>query len=215
MTEQTADHITVDGKDIPIEEIYVTARGVVLHVNSVSAFIIKEQSDTIKYPDVPKRWDEEKQRDIENPGDLAYLEEWSNVEKERAALAMNSCLAMGVKVLSIPDDVPGPDSKEWSDPLEDPDVMLSHPMVIPTDGRARWLAWMKYIACSNTDYTSIVNKTQELGGGVRADVVQKALASFSGGDTGIRYIGVATKPATNNGQQRRSGNISTNRRSSK
>jgi len=177
------------------EHIYITGHGVILELRPVSPFAVQETGDQVVYPTVPTKWDEEKQRSIENPSDPEYLRAWSAAEKKVAEVSLNTIIVLGTKVLYIPEDVPRPEDTSWSDPLTDPEVMAGYPLHIPSGGAGRMSAWFKFIALSQYDMQTIVDKCVLMGGSVRTDVVQKALNSFSGSNRWLannRVVGGST-----------------------
>jgi hypothetical protein len=147
--------------------------GVILKVRSVSPFIIRESVRSIKRPPIPKQWIDDKGREEENPQHPAYLQALEDYN-DAIGIAVTNCLVtMGTEIVSRPEGFDGPDDTEWVDVLESADVTD-----IPTEGRKRYLKWVRLWAVQTSDDLSLImSKMRELSG-VPEEAVLEAAESF-------------------------------------
>jgi hypothetical protein len=193
---------------VEAEDVYITVMGVVLKLRPVSSFLVHERGELIQYPDPPMKMNEDKGREEPDPFDPSYLRAFAQADKDRSDLIMNTYLSFGTEILYIPTTVPPVDDTGWSDKLADPKVLGAYTLdVEPVGTRGRYIQWLKYMACADKDYIGIPTQIQILGGGVRSEVVQRALSSFSG----IEERGT-NRTMEPNRQQRRNRNTASGRR---
>ena len=71
----------------------------------VSATLIGEVSNLIKDPDPPMWFDENKDREVSNPSDPAYLRALEDKQKERGMASLDALIMFGVELLDgMPED---------------------------------------------------------------------------------------------------------------
>lgn len=140
--------------------------GVVLELRPVPKNFIYQVTAQFKPPEVPRVWLEKKQRHEENPNDPRYVAQMEMYAIEVANAATDASILRGSKVKSIPDGVPTPDDKEWAEEME----LLGLPLV--KSSRARYLAWVKGIACPlDNDILSLLEALGRLTGVAESDVL--------------------------------------------
>lgn len=170
---------------VEADDIYITFRGVVFQLMPVSSFLAHERGSRVVYPEPPMKMNEDKGREEPDPYDPAYLSKFAEMDTLRSIITMNTYFVLGTKLLWKPDDVPDVDSTTWSEPLEDPSILGDYTMKIePIGTRGRYVQWLKFVCMSDKDYVGLPTQIQILGGGVRAEVVQRAMSTFPGGETG-------------------------------
>lgn len=129
-----------------------------------------------RFPDplVPTVYDPERGRTIENPDDPVYLDKvkWRNVKLADAITLVT--YALGVEVVSIPDDFPGPDDEDWLD------ERAVSGLASGDSPRARLMDWVRHKATVNTrdrvpsDNARIMRAVGRMTGTVEADVSEAA-----------------------------------------
>ena len=148
--------------------------GVVLKIKPVPKFFIFDVTARIKKPKPPLVFIESKGRDEENPDDPDYQEALEKWVMNVANAGNEVALLRGSEVESIPEGVPGPDSKDWKNEME----VLGLPMI--KNSRARYLTWVKAIAAPlDRDINNLLGEIGRLTGVSEADV-EDAVARFRG-----------------------------------
>src|SRR3990167_1584507 len=98
---------------IKTEDTFTASNGVVLKLHKVPRMIIAEAGRAMKYPKPPVVFIEDKGREEENPNDPDYIEQVSDINWRRGKLAVDTHLALGTSIISIPQEVYPPESDEW------------------------------------------------------------------------------------------------------
>ena len=80
------------------ERIIILPGGVEARIVPVSAALVDEVTASVKDPDVPIVHDEERDRDIENPDDPAYIRELSDMSRKRGVAAIDAMVMFGVEL---------------------------------------------------------------------------------------------------------------------
>lgn len=173
----------LDKTDQPIEKIpvkeesvdFVTlSTGVVLHVRSIAPRIILQIIENFKLPQVPVTYDTEKERNIENPQDPAYLDEMNQVATERGLALLDACVALGTELYSVPAEGIVPlESDDWIDELSLAGINFD-----PTRARIRYTMWVKAVAAVTEQDLLLVSKYVMRKAGVTKEDVDSALNSF-------------------------------------
>ena len=157
----------------PEDDIIRLSTGVVLTPKKVSPFLFQEVSNKFKYPPVPKVFDENKDREIENPMHPAYLAACEEVDLNRSMAMIDGTIALGTTLVSIPEGFPTPDDEDWLDDLEGIEIVIDR-----NNKRLRYRTWIKYIAApSVSDVQQILTKVLRTIG-VKEDAVAEAIANF-------------------------------------
>lgn len=150
--------------------------GVVLRIKPVSPFLlqtIKSAQEKAK-PRVPVWHNTEDDRDEENPSDPAYLEAVRAWNSELGDKVYSALIAYGTETDAIPDGLPGPNDDSWMEGLQAIEIP------VPSTGRGRYIAWVKYIAAVTGEDTANVNLACLRALGLAEEDVAKAAASFRG-----------------------------------
>lgn len=87
------------------ENEHVLSTGYVVRVKPVSSVLIERITSSIKDPEVPTFWNEERQRDDPNPTSPAYALAIERAQRERGVLALDAMMLMGVELVGgLPED---------------------------------------------------------------------------------------------------------------
>lgn len=159
--------------------IFVCANGVQLKLRAVPSLAIVAIQKQLKEPPVPTFFNDEKQRDEENPNDPNYIRELNEWRAASADATTTAYLANGVTVITpLPDNVEPVDSQEWSEGL-----VLSG-LVIADSGIQRRVAWLKYYIVGDEDLGDLIGQIAIAGGLVTEEAVQDVAATFRNNGTG-------------------------------
>ena len=123
-----------------VDEITLST-GVVLKVKPVPKHFIFTVTSKFEKPKVPVYFNEKKGREEENPNDPDYAEAVEMYVADIAAAAIDVVILRGTEIISVPKDFPDHNSKEWKEEM----AILGLPLA--TKERARYLAWIKGMAC--------------------------------------------------------------------
>lgn len=152
------------------DEIVVLSTGIRVKLHGVSATLIDEVSSRIADPEIPVIFDEDKQRNIENPFDPKYIKAVDQVAKLRGVAALDAMIMFGVILV---DPIP-PDS-EWLPKLlylqKRGNLDLS-PYDLK-DPFEKEFVFKRYVAVGSDDL-------QKIGGQVTQAQVAQAEAAFQG-----------------------------------
>jgi hypothetical protein len=146
--------------------IRVFSTGVRVRLKSVSASLIDDVRARIKDPVVPTVHDEEKDRDLQNPNDPAYLRALEEADEARAVAAVDAMIMFGVELV---DEIP--ENTDWIKRL----AMLG----IEVDESNKFaveFAFKKYIAVGTPDLPQVYTASAP----VTTEGVAKAMAGFPG-----------------------------------
>lgn len=149
--------------------------GVVLEINRISPMIFQEVEERYPDPAVPKIYDEQRGRELENPMHPAYLEEKKHVLTQKSLAIMDAIAVLGTKLLSIPEGFEGPDTDSWKEKM----YVLGYDDKLIERKLTRYLAWLKMVGAPDIDADwnmismAVLRKT-----GVAEEDVEKAIASF-------------------------------------
>lgn len=159
------------------QDTYVASNGLVLHLRKVPQMAMFQAARRIKPPSIPKTWDEDKQRDIENPADPGYRSAIANYQFDMAMLALNTYFILGTRVdveTALPKDVEPIGSNEWVEMLQIVDESLE----VPAAGPRRYLLWLTMHALPDQDQTQLLEQCVTFSGGTLELDVSAAQRSF-------------------------------------
>jgi len=146
--------------------------GVVLKIKPFPRTFIFAVTGRIKKPKPPLVFIESKGREEENPDDPDYQEALEKWAVDVANAGNDVALLRGCEIESIPEGLPGPDSKEWKNEME----VYGLPMI--KNPVARYLSWLKAIAAPlERDIILLLGEIGRLTGVSEADV-EDAVALF-------------------------------------
>lgn len=147
--------------------------GVILEPRKVSPFIFQDVANNFQNPPVPKFFNDNKGREEENPMHPGYLAAVSKVEQDRAMAMIDATIALGTKVVSIPQGFALPDEEDWLDDLEIVGITINR-----DNRRLRYRTWIKYIAAPSVSDVELIMSKVLSAIGVPEEEVAKATASF-------------------------------------
>ncbi|GAF79299.1 unnamed protein product [marine sediment metagenome] len=151
------------------EDIVTLSSGVRLKIRAVPRNFIFAVTAKFEKPKVPRYMNEQKGKEEENPNDPNYLDATEKYLLNLADASNNVVLLRGTEIVGIPDDVPGPDSKQWKEEM----TVLEMSMI--DNKRARYLAWVKGIAAPlESDINGLFTEIGRLTGVSEEDVAQAA-----------------------------------------
>lgn len=117
-------------------------------------------------------------RDMENPDDPDYKNRIRAWQVEQTDAVVNAFILLGTELSSKPKDMPGPSPKKGEKDWLKKYSLLGLPM-LPEDEDWRYLAWIKNVACQNTEDTKIIQEVVgRLSGVSKSDV--RAAEEFPG-----------------------------------
>lgn len=146
--------------------------GVVLKLRPVPRHFMYEATRRFTSPQVPVVFIEDKGREEENPSDPEYIGAVQKYLADISNAATDVALLRGTEIEHKPEEVPGPDSKEFLEEME----YLKIGML--DNKRARYLYWIKSFAAPMPD--DIDKLLSELGRltGVAENDVDEAVRRF-------------------------------------
>lgn len=172
------------------------SNGVVLKIKTVSrnaiSYAARNAMKEHPEPQPPMKWIEDRGRDEPNPNDPAYQESYKLHQIEVSARVLDVLYARAIEVVEIPDDVGGPESKEFQDY-----VNLAMGEELRESELGRWVQWLRYWAVPDGDDLDLQRRLFELVG-VPVQDIRVVEATFQGDAGG--------KPDTGNGDLKSSKN---------
>lgn len=151
---------------------YTTERGIVLKYYKVSADLVRKAHSAVQVPQPPMVFIESRGRQEPNPHDPGYLHALNSYTNDSQLAIHTIYLMRGVEIASLPDDVPGPDSNEWFEGIED---IIGG---VPVGKIARKTAWLLYYALNDTEKDEIIEDLMKFSGLITEEKVQQAIDSF-------------------------------------
>lgn len=135
-----------------IEQITLE-NGIRLRLKPVAPFMLRAASSHLEMPKVPIVHIEEKGRDEENPNDPDYMRKRAQWGLDVANAGLNVALVLGTEVEYLPEGIIPCDSDQWIDDLRAANELVGHDIVIHTEGKGRYLDWLRqYAIATETDY---------------------------------------------------------------
>lgn len=163
---------------------YTTERGVVLKYDKVSSDAVRKAWTAIPVPKPPMIFIQDRGREEPHPHDPGYLNELNQYNAKINLVVRMIYFMRGLTVIKIPEDMPGPESSDWYEGLEEF-------MDVPKSPMARKAAWLMDYVCNDHEADEITNDLMIYSGFVTEKDVDEAVKSF-------RNNGV---PETDNGLQ--------------
>lgn len=124
---------------------FTLSNGVVIRTRAVSREAVRRALLAVRLPSPPNVWIEAKQRNEVNPNDPSYIDALAEAHKARLSAVQRVLLALGVEIVSVPDDMDGPDTDEWWQRLEATGITIRHDSPV-----MRQLEWLEMVALNNT-----------------------------------------------------------------
>lgn len=154
-------------------DIKTLSTGVRVRVLDVPPFLIDDARAMVKYPSVPMWYNENKEREEENPNDPNYIKQCEEVDRQRGIAVFDALVMFGTELI---DGLPG-DTK-WIRQLEilnrRGNIDLSA-YDLEDDIDLEFL-YKKYVALRTKDDFAIIGAPSE----IKAEEVEAAEAGFQG-----------------------------------
>lgn len=165
--------------------IVTVSSGVKFRVKEVPQMVYVDLRNSLPEPSPPIFYNPEYDREEPNENDPRYLIAKSNWESAMSTGIVDITLLFGSEIVSIPKNVPTPDSEEFRDKLN---VFLRTAGWDKTEIRnisksERYLYWVKYEACKqdlredNSDLSVLMNEIGRVAG-VPEEDVHEAIEKF-------------------------------------
>lgn len=188
----------VDSVSEPADPSTFTAtNGTRLKLKRVPHMIVLDAAKHLPVPKVPRVFDQDKQRELENPADPDYQRALADYGRQTGELTVNLYLVMGTKVIEVGPEVSPLESDEWVEEL-----CIVYPQAdVPVGGPRRRLAWLKYHVLDDVDISEIVQRISVMNGAVREEAVAQARDSFRGEEARDPSGGIHPSGETGRGDQ--------------
>lgn len=151
--------------------VVTLSNGVKLEVKAVPSFVIKRIQDQLspERPVVPTVYLKDQDRTIEVPENPDYQRTLLEYEGKVVEAIYDAAIILGTKPLEVPEGVQKITDTEWADDLNLVGV------TVPVDGKARYLAWVKFYACQvTTDMQTILAAINKSIGVTEAEAAKAA-----------------------------------------
>ena len=162
--------------------------GVVLRLRTPSAMVVESsfREAQKKKPKPPRTYIEAKGREEENPSDPDYLAALKQWKLDVGMRGLRALIPSGTTLESFPDDLPGPDGKDYVD-------LMASMTLDPGAGRfTRYVQWVLHVACAGVDDIDKLSNTLQRLIGVSEEDVAKAQSTFQGDEGGAADTGTPT-----------------------
>jgi hypothetical protein len=172
-TEETVESLSAAKPQLD-PALVTLSTGVVLRVRPVPQSLFADLVARYPAPDPPVTFDPDKGREEENPDDPTYLKRVQETNAQVAKAMSDAVILLGTTVERVPKGIPGQETTEWADELR----LLGYELKGP---RARYLAWVKFVAGPTlADYQTIWKAVGRLTGVTEQDT-QAAVRRFPRG----------------------------------
>lgn len=158
---------------------YTSNLGIKFKLKRVPKLVILEAGKRIKIPAPPQVYIEGKDRFEPNSNDPHYLEEVTDAKFRQGLVSINVSLSLGTELVRESLAMSGlepPEATGWSDNLRDFDLE------IPTEGRMRYISWIKYYALDDVEMNALARKIMQNAGVVFQEDVVEATTAFPGAE---------------------------------
>lgn len=161
--------VTVAKEQESSSGIHTLSTGIRVRFRGVSGSLIDEVRSRIEFPEVPRIFDEDKQRELENPNDPVYLREVERTETRRNLAATDAMILFGVELVD-----PVPEDDDWVKRLKFVNIEFD-----ADDALTREFAYKKYVAFGVSDIQKLLAASM-----VSQEGIKQAEASFPGAEEG-------------------------------
>jgi len=146
--------------------------GVVLKIHKISSMLFGDLTRRYPKPKAPKWTNPDTGKEEDNFDDPSFITAQADWNVNISMSMIDNMIIMGTEIGTVPEDFPTLESTDWSDNLEAGGFVISNKA-------KRYLAWVKYIACANSD-DDIALLTEEVGklSGVAEKDVDEAVDRF-------------------------------------
>lgn len=162
---------------LPNPNEYVSSKGIKFKIKKIPKLALVDAGKRLKDPKVPMFYNEDKERNEPNPNDPNYIDELRDVNYQRGIAITSVGIVLGTELIKpLPEDVEAPEDTDWSDALNELGIE------IPEKGRMRYLAWVKYYALDDEEFTILFRTVAGGAGMVFAEEVAEATVAFPGNE---------------------------------
>lgn len=154
-------------------DTFQCSNGVVLKVKPVSSSLVVAAQRRHPRPTVPKWYNEDRQREEENPLHPDYIAAVRQWDIHQGTIAIHASLLLGTEIKVIPDGFPRPEDETWAELVKETGVDVA-------DGKnARYVDWLRYyVLAANEDLQGVMAAIENVGTRIPEDEVDAAAESF-------------------------------------
>lgn len=156
----------------------VLSNKIKLSVGAVPPLLLNQVRTQILPPKVPVFFNEDKQRDEENPNDPGYEGALQEYYATIGMAVVDLLLLKGVEILRVPRGIPKWDSSEWHEDLSFVGI------TVPESENGRRLVWLRSIALATQEDVSLLMSKLFRMHGISEEDVAIAAESFRGQTAG-------------------------------
>ena len=179
MTEPSPDYeqkiveaISEEERNTPDLASRITlSSGVVLAYRPVPILRIQNVMRKFRHPEVPEFWDDVREKNIKNPSHPIYIEMCEQVDMDRTFAMIDTIIAYGTSAIEIPSAIEPIDSDVWAKECQELfDIDLQD-----ASEKARYLAWVKFVAVIDIEDFQKISNAFNLAVGVSESKVASVL----------------------------------------
>lgn len=150
---------------------YTTELGVVLKYKKVPSDAVRKVWTAIPVPKPPMVYIKDHGREEPNPADPGYTAEIAQYNNKVTLIIHTAYFMRGVEVFSIPEGIPGPDSSDWYEGMEEY-------WDIPHGALARKATWLQLYVLNDREKDEILEDLMIFSGMIQEKDVEEAMSSF-------------------------------------
>ena len=156
------------------DRVYELDSGVKLRFHQFSPLLLNQIASTIgeNEPKPPMAFDENKERELENPLDPDYVAEHNRWAAATSVRLLRALVAAGSKLEEKPDDMMAADSEEFEQFMELVEIPIS------VNAQGRYTQWVMYVALTSPEDMNNLNIELMRLAGAREEDVAEAQALF-------------------------------------
>lgn len=178
---ETADtNVNANGHVYVQGDVFIGTKGVQLRLRKVPRMVVVEAGMKITLPKPPKVYIPEQERYEENALDPDFADELAKANFYKGIASTNVYLSLGTSILSLPDDIEPPEGDSWEEEL----VELGLDIPSKVTKRSRYVAWLRYYALGDDDFTELAKATAIFSGHVTEEQVRKVEETFRNSSEG-------------------------------
>ncbi len=158
------------------DAVYELAHGVRVRLRKMSPVLLAQVATNVGEgePKVPSTYNEDKEREEDNPLDPAYVADHDRWAAGRGIRLMRVLVAAATSLEHCPDDVMAHDSEEFADFMELMEIPLS------PSAQGRYSEWVMYVGVRDLEQMADFSATLMRVAGAREEDVADAQALFRG-----------------------------------
>jgi|LAHT01.1.fsa_nt_gb hypothetical protein len=154
--------------------------GVVLGTQPIPKRFIRDLYDLFekRKPQVPKVWNDQKDREELNPADPTYIEETQRWEMDLVFAVSDFGIMKGTYLIEKPDSLPTIDDNSWVEEREHFGV------IVPKSPALRYLAWVTYVAAPEDSDQLLLSEGVGKLLGITEGAVETEMSKFRSDESG-------------------------------